>query len=75
MADDDQNQNVRVSPPWRPTPSQSPPIWNLRLDVGAELAGRVADDVDAELGQRLAHLRIVHGGDRIIIGRLVGRRR
>src|SRR3954469_7244833 len=40
------------------------PFGNFRLDVGAELRGRVADDVDAEVGQGLAHLGVVHGGDR-----------
>src|SRR3954449_2686836 len=40
------------------------PFGNFRLDVGAELRGRVADDIDAELGQGLANLGIVHGGDR-----------
>src|SRR4051794_19256599 len=45
------------------------PFGNFRLDVGAELRGRVADDIDAELGQGLAHLGIVHGGDRRAMGR------
>src|SRR6185369_1135376 len=40
------------------------PFGNFRFDVGAELGGRVADDIDAELGQGLAHFGIVHGADR-----------
>src|SRR5712691_1024047 len=37
------------------------PFRNLRFQVAAQLLGRAADHVDAEIGQGLAHGRIVHG--------------